>query len=589
MQRLVDLHPDDPQADGARLQLAQLFAAQGRFQQAETILLACRQSSLPQWAGQSTRMLAELWSGQGLHCDAARLFAELATQYADVEVAPQQSGAAWLTAFPRDHLTFKAYRHRATPHWSGTGARITEERLSNEALQTVYNGNGTQYLPTPRQSAFDLFDRGRGANGLFAVVNRHTGQEYPETIRVPGRVFYPAAAQPSHVQHAYVGNFFPAGGTGALHGISLLERKLLWTTVPKALANVKDVVRVGPAGPRFCTFQHRQHLFVVDPLDGHVLWQRDDLEATSGLMHESFLGIIGDDRVLVVFASNNANYTVYDTACGAELRRGKLDIQHRLTRRAIGRHLFHCTSAANSRRLRIWDPASDSYTLDEPAGQIAEVSVLEGVPPGTKIMTFVRDTDEVAFVTNSGRIRVVNLINGRERLDVAVDPELVDNLSRLGAFRDHDRYFFNLQCSACKPAAVEKQISGDALAISDALVPCQHVEGELCAVDAATQRLLWRRTLGKRSILQLPDLTLPVLVNICRIRKQPDQSCLAVELIDVQSGETLAAREDLLSDRLLQAAYDRPSGMIELRGAKTVIRLEFPESIARLNAGDPLR
>jgi len=581
-QRLIDLYPDDILADGARVQLARLLVEQGQLQKAETVLLAIRQSRQASFAGQATCLLAELWNAQGLHHDAARLFVELGTKFAEVEVAPQQPGAAWLARLPRDNEAFLAYRRLARPHWSGVGARIQEERAANEILHTTYNGNGVLYLCTPRTSTFDLFDRGRGANGLFAVVNRHTGQEYAETIRVPGRVFYPATTQPGHVQHAYVGNFFPLGGMGALHGVSLLERKLLWTTVPKALENVKDVVKVGPAGPRFCTFQHRQHLFVVDPVDGHVLWQRDDLESSGGLMHESFQGIIGDDRVLVVFASNYANYTVYDTACGAELRRGKLDIQHRLTRKAIGRRLFHCTSTAGSRRLRVWDPLDDSFTWDVPAAEIAEVSVQEAAPPGTKILAFVRDTDEAAYLTNSGRIRVVDLTSGQQRLDVAVEPDSLDNVSRLWAFRDHDRYYFNLTRSTCKPVTPETQI------VSDAILPCAHIDGELCAVDAQAQRLLWRRTLGRRSILQLPDVSLPVLVTICRPRKQ-DQSYLAVELIDIRTGEALAIREDLLSDRLLQAAHDRDAGSIELRGAKTVIRLEFPDSVARLESGDRRR
>ena len=51
-------------------------------------------------------------------------------------------------------------------------------------------------------------------------------------------------------------------------------------------------VRVGPAGPGFCTFQFRQHLYVVDPVDGRVLWHRDDLEAAAGLMNEPFLEVI---------------------------------------------------------------------------------------------------------------------------------------------------------------------------------------------------------------------------------------------------------------------------------------------------------
>ena len=50
-------------------------------------------------AESTTRLLAELWSAQGLHHDAARLFVELAKSFAEVEVAPQQQGAAWLAAY----------------------------------------------------------------------------------------------------------------------------------------------------------------------------------------------------------------------------------------------------------------------------------------------------------------------------------------------------------------------------------------------------------------------------------------------------------------------------------------------------------
>ena len=50
-----------------------------------------------------------------------------------------------------------------------------------------------------------------------------------------------------------------------------------------------------------------------------------------------------------------------------------------------------------------------------PAGQIAEVSVLEGAPPGTKILAFVRDTDEA--VVELGQRGVVGARDeGEQRL-----------------------------------------------------------------------------------------------------------------------------------------------------------------------------
>jgi hypothetical protein len=599
---LTRLLADRSRADEAHLNLAQLLIAERKYQQAETVLLASCASLQEPVAGRAIRMLAELWCVQGLHHDAARLFLELDGRFADVDVDEGLTGAKWIAArsqlgqtraaygsqvrqspevgTPADDATLEAYRRLSRPAWSGEGVRIVERRTANESLQATYNGNGVQLLPTPRQSSFELFDRGRGATGVFAVVNRHTRQEYPDSIQVPGRLFYPVSQHVSaqYLQHAYVGNFFPLGGMGAMHGVSLLERKLLWTSVPPVLKDLREVVRVGPAGPGFCSFQLRQHLFVVDPLDGHLLWHRDDLEGTAGLMHEPFRGIIGDECVLTVFATNGANYTVYDTPTGVELRRGKIDVQNRLPPRVYGRRLFHYTSSSQNRRVRVWDSLTDRCTWDEPADTIAEASILEGVASGTKVFGFVRETDEAAFVTTAGTIRVVDLQSGCEVFELAVDSEHLENACALRAFRDRERYFLNVQRSS--PPSRPVSPANANMAISDAVVPSVQVEGDLLAVDAQSGNLLWRRTLGKRTILQMPDLTLPVLVSLSRTRRD-DQPYLSVEVIDVQSGETLAIREDLLSDRLLQAAYDRQEPSIELRGAKTVIRLEFPASVAR--------
>src|SRR5205085_1476097 len=139
-QRQIDLVADDRLADAARVQLARHFIEQGQLQKAETVLLLCRQSRHATISGQATRILAEIWSGQGLHHDAARMLVELATNFADVEVAPQQPGTAWLARLPRDGESWSAYQRLTRPQWSGSSAAIHEERVTNEILHTTYNG-----------------------------------------------------------------------------------------------------------------------------------------------------------------------------------------------------------------------------------------------------------------------------------------------------------------------------------------------------------------------------------------------------------------------------------------------------------------
>src|SRR5262249_11108582 len=160
-----------------RLQLAQLLIDRRNFQQAETVLLSCRESRIAPVAARATRMLAELWNQHALDHDAGLLLAELGTRFAEVSVAPGQPGAAWLAEFPRDNPAWEAYRRLAPPVWTEGGVRVVENRVASDELQAIYNGNGIQSLPTPRRSPFDLFDKGRGAAGAFSIVDRHTGQE----------------------------------------------------------------------------------------------------------------------------------------------------------------------------------------------------------------------------------------------------------------------------------------------------------------------------------------------------------------------------------------------------------------------------
>lgn len=551
--------------------------AQGKSHEAELLLLGSRRGDTLSSAAAATRLLAELWQKQGLEHDAARMLDDLGTRFAAIDVEPGVTGRDYLEGFPQAGAAWAAYRRLTAPAWSGAGVRIVENKTPHDDLQATYNGNNVQHLTVPRSLPFDLFDRGRGVAGQLTLVDRHSGLERPETIEFPGRYSYPVISSgPGHLQHSYVGHFVPLGGTGTVHGLSLLERRLVWSTSLEFLQFAKDLVRVGPAGSRFCAFQYRQHLFVLDPADGRLLWRRDDLEPLSGLMSDPVLGMIGDEQVLAVFSGQGTNYTLYDTATGAELRRGRLDVQPRLVRRAYGRRLWHFSSG-EGRRIRVWDALTDRFVWDEAADEFVEASQLDGVAPGTKVFCFVRDTDEAAFVTRSGRLRVADLARGEWKFDVPLEPEQLENLSYLRAFRDHERYYINFQRSQRAGASASSYI------ISDATVSVVHVQGDLCAVDRHTHEVLWTRSLGNRSVLQLPDYRLPVLVTIYRVRSG-DQPALAVEVLDAVTGATLAGRDDLMSDRLLQVLYERQPGLIALRGGKTEIRLEFPGEVARLNA-----
>ena len=231
---------------------------------------------------------------------------------------------------------------------------------------------------------------------------------------------------------------------------------------------------------------------------------------------------------------------------------------------------MHFTAGAERKRLRVWDPLSETFVLDEPADTIVESSTLEGVPPGTKVFALVRDLDAAVCLTDEGRLRAIDCRRGHALFEVALPPEQADRASFVRAFRDHDRFYCNLQRSW--PPGKGPVTTG--YIISDAMLPVLHTLGDLYAIDPVSQSILWQRSLGNRSVLQIPEFRLPLLVTLCRIRKG-DQTFLELEVVDARTGQTLASRDDLLADRLLQLHYQRDPGLLELRGAKTTIRIAF--------------
>ena len=447
-----------------------------------------------------------------------------------------------------------------------------------------------QFLGTPRDFGFDLFDQG----GHLVSVHRHSEHEPVPTIKsesgvlpadstvkverkigtkikFPDRNYYPI--QP---QQSFVGQFFPLGSAGAAHGVSLLENRIIWTTIPPGLNARAEIVRVGPAGPGFSIFQCRQHLFCVDPGTGRLQWQRNDLETNSGLSVDPFAGLFGDERILVLFATDRMHYTLYDTATGAELRRGRLDRNLQQTPRIVGRKLLHFTNSTTDRKLRVWDPVTDEVVWQEDADQLQDVSMHAGVPAGTKVMGLVANADEIAYLTVDGRLKIVDLHTGRKRLDidwpaggrtaggVARDPGF------LKVFGDSERYYVNLQ-QVQGPGESPAQNS---FIVSDTPLPAMHVSGELSAIDRMTQQVLWFREVDNCSILHFQELRLPVLVTAARVRHS-NQLALRLELIDSLTGETAALHDRLLADRLLQYSYSRQTRSLELRTAKTTIRMDL--------------
>jgi outer membrane protein assembly factor BamB len=568
LERFLTVYSQWPQAGHPRNELARRYIAAGSFQQAELLLLVNRGSGDREVAERATAMLAHLWDKLGLWHEAAGLLTELEQRGSiDGRVDEDHSVRQLAPKFSPTGLTAMAMRQRVILDWDISRVDILQRPWTeiDPHLAETY-GRYRRRFPIKGHSTFQLLVKGTSGTEKLAVIDRHTGR-IVSNIPIPEQVSYPTT------QHmADVGHFVPLGGQAAMNGISLLRdgsNQLLWTTRPQGLASQQKLLRVGPAGHSFCSFQGRKHLVVTDPGSGRILWQRTDLDPRGGLLNDPYAGLFGDDDVLVLFAADRSSYTVYRSATGEVLRTGQLEIEVNQQRRVFGRKLCYVARTETGLRIRIWDPLHDVIEFDEP---------FDG-----RLYSAVTPAQELAVILPPGRLVIIDVAANQERLDLKLDPADLANLNYMRVFSGNDRYFVNLQRAIRVPNARTYSYYA-----SDTFLDAVHVQGDLLAINPELSRLEWKRTLPQRSVLRTPQYRLPFLITMSGVRDRwnGNRQSLLVEVIDIATGETIGLKTDLRPDRIVQCTYEPDSGRMLFYGLKTLFELKFDRGRQRLTTED---
>ncbi len=373
MQRFLTLYESWPQSASVRQRLAELAREAGEFQRAEFLWLKNRESRDLIVRAEATRDLMELWNQRGLYSEAAELAKELISpKFRDLPLKDGNTAAESIAQLPQQSMLARAIRRRQLPLKKPSRVAIREERWIpiEEELVQAFGQYRREFSLEPGNS-FQLLDKGwvdesgEEAETRVAVIDRSAGL-IAGKVRVPLRNSYPSLSKGAHVGH-----FFPVGSINHMTGVSLLEiadEKPLWKTRLGDGASHQHILRVGPAGPGFCAFQGQQELIVLDPASGRTLWQRSDIDPSSGLVSDPYAGLFGDEDVLVLFAADRSSYTVFQTDTGEELYHGELNIDTGQIRRIFGRKLFYICDTPAGRRMRIWDFGENKLVFDQPAG-----------------------------------------------------------------------------------------------------------------------------------------------------------------------------------------------------------------------------
>ncbi|MCA9077127.1 MAG: PQQ-binding-like beta-propeller repeat protein [Planctomycetaceae bacterium] len=573
LERLVSLFADWPQSEQLRFMLARRWMDNHRIQEAELLLLSGPSDSPSRLFPQSELLLSRLYRDQNMLSEAEQVMTPTTPDLRDVAKLGSRA-----SALPRDQTSLPTSVSSTVKPAHGvalSASSITPpiphayEIVEHRCIGTCSHGDececrrardlyeGIRRSFTPRLTgSFGVLDasviKTKRTHSRLILVDRNTGQSRGE-LEVPS----PYWALPQSINNR-TGQMMVIGGESA-HGLSLLERKALWSVESMRSARKNEKILVGPHGSDFCVLQTSRELRVVHPATGRTLWKRTHLPPGIGLLEHETVGIIGDSRTLCVFDDDLTSYTLYHTQSGRSIRQGTRDLPRGTRSRnrwATGRHLVEIVTDEAGDRLSVWNSHDDRLAFNLPL-----INRLAAPLPGG---------NDFAFVARDGRLRILNVANERLLLDVPLSikvdhPDgtptdtLLSGITKMTAFSDRDRFYVSL---ANESAVTESTVT----AVTDQTeVPHVRVHGRLLAFDQATGEQLWDRTIEDSCIPIRPDAAPKVMLLLSRNldgqggnRRQSNQrsDSMMAEVLDTRTGVTAVRRERLLLSRLVQYHYE---------------------------------
>ncbi|MEI8381135.1 MAG: PQQ-binding-like beta-propeller repeat protein [Planctomycetota bacterium] len=535
----------------------------------------------PHVAAEAALRLMELWEENGFVADAAGQLDLLATKFADVQLPAGMIGREVVKQLREERVAKIAWRKSREPRWAVQRVEIDQAaarpdfaqpltplrnaqdelvRYQSDRMGTVIQGRTARYAWQPiefvlspseiaDQSTLTIFDqRTHSRLGLLNI---------PLTNRFPG------------VDKVVTsGHLIPLGLPGGLVGISTMQlgdAEPVWKQMPSEMSGRRSPVNPGPASPDFASFSWRNLVYVVDPLDGTLLWQRKIAVPSQELNPNFRLELIGDRQVIgvqrVVDSGDGmprVHYEVFETATGRRLPTVKPGYISGQWRGSYGRHIVGVVDNKGTRVLEIRDLLSDKVEITEAL-------------PDTRLPVFVPG-GEMIYVGSGGEVRIYDVGRCQKKLSAQLDGAEVQQIRAVQMFSDRSRYFVNIRRHTATATTTQnfQPISGQH-------VPGLAVGDDLYAFDRATGELLWKRSIPYRTVLQFQDCPLPFLVMLSQVNDRTNSALqsLAVEVIDSSTGVTVGYRDHLKYDQIIEAQYDGEEGRIHLRGQQSDIELKF--------------
>ena len=577
--RFVRAFDDTAIVQPVRASLAAQLAVNGEAQAAETLWLRNRMSGDPAVAAEAAVQLSELWERAGFIDEAAEQLESLATEFAGTPLSNGMVGGKYVVSLPNIRLASEVWRRTQAPAWDVDRVEIVTSRADNDDVWRP-DSEG-RHSPAPARANFERpgsfarqFRLSNEQSCEFNIQSFPNGNSREENVVVMDRrTMLPRGSVRIEVPNDWPkkqklnvpGHLFPIGlahGAAGLSTLQLAEEEPVWTQLPPELQDRSIPTTPGPFGPTFASFLWRNRLFVVDPLDGELLWQRTLLLGSADRVANEQLEVTGDHLAIVVRSPDRSTFEVFETSTGRKLKSIRPGFDPGQSQFTYGRRLVGIVATPEGRRLQILDPLKDA----------PDVSMLIG----ERILVHEMGQGEFALLGMDGTLRVFDVPRGQTRVSVQFDP---DELGKFGSFRvlsDRDRYYVNLWRQVPSVTTTHYNYS-----VNDSRLSGGHLRDDVYAFDRATGHLLWKRSLATRTTVPFPRCRVPFLVtySVVKPRNNTNHQTLTVEVLSGLTGETIGYRENIRHDQLQTADYDPLTGTITLAGQTSQIELKFGHNI----------
>ncbi|HTN03682.1 MAG TPA: PQQ-binding-like beta-propeller repeat protein [Planctomycetaceae bacterium] len=569
--RLVELARPVGELDAQRLEVARQLDALGLRGAAEQLRLSLKESDDPQVAIAASQDLCQLWAAGGWLTWAARECRDL-----------QRSGGldpTWSKTFD-DTPAGAVVRELAQAEWpEELHARIeVQSRDRTVVIPPLMEQTGRRSRGllgdldswTPRTGDMPDF----GFQGSMNASRLALPPDWPVGFVGNARWglnlvdrFGAVAGRESELRYSRASPAYATGGNdseigtsgtliplavpGGVLAISPLDtdKEHVWTQRPAILRTRTAYPKCGSLHPDVAVLQSHNVLFAVNTVDGRLRWIRRDLPSRSGYDRNTSAGVFGTrDRVAVVNA-NHKDFLVYRQRDGSSL--GTVTLPRSGSNRdvVVGDSLFFVGDppelGSTIRPLMRW-------SADDKLAEVVDVL-------HERLQIRAVDNNHVCYLAPGPVLKLYAVAQRRELLAVPLSAEQTQQVREFRAWLDEDRLYVNVQRESQRVAT--RDFNEYPRLVPMGGPELQPIRDDLFAVDLKTQQIVWSRRLPLRGLLPLTSWRAPFWLLFSNIRHREDQTLLTmrVELLDLRTGEIVAARDSLPTQESLLGLFVDPA------------------------------